>query len=177
MLSLHICEECGATLVPFAEEMSMGMKCPNCSWAVVATNPDAMVLKGYPIPCASCDDWMHGVISDGSITYTCPSCGDSFLTSYHPAIFSDSNRYTVILMKLDHATKSHVRVISKLLKLNTIEAWKALKIKRDYEFEFDAIQAVGVVNLLEEAGIPYTITPELNFTTADVVNINEQEFL
>lgn len=114
--------------------------------------------------CGTCGTHLEHRI-EGSVQGSfCPECHNCcVVTTYIPQIAQDIAQYKIYLLSADYNNKEQIKVISKIGRVNFLQARKMIQATRPLLFEGEAIEVDKARAILQGLPILYEIEPDFPY--------------
>lgn len=112
--------------------------------------------------CPECGAQMYETYDKPALNLTCPKCGCKIATTRWEKIDLDRTNYKVLIMADVNPSLAHIKIISKIIGKNFIQAKEAI-INGTLLFEGLAVDVKNIKNLLDNNAIKYNIIPNFPY--------------
>ena len=112
--------------------------------------------------CQKCGAEMYEKYDKPALNLTCPKCGCKIATTRWEKIDLDRTNYKVLIMADVNPFLEHIKIISKIIGKNFIQAKEAI-INGTLLFEGLAVDVKNIKNLLDNNSIKYNIIPNFPY--------------
>ena len=103
-------------------------------------------------------------VRDNSVQgWLCPICGWGVVTTYIDEIYLDKTEYSIFIKNVTNINKDKIKLISKISGVNYIVAKQMLEKDSICILKSQAIDIKKAICELENADIPFEVTPEFNY--------------
>lgn len=113
--------------------------------------------------CENCKANMIFVRENSVQGWSCPVCGWGIVTTCIDKIYQDMTEYSINIKSVACINKDKIKTISQIAGVNYVAARQMLKKEGTCILKAKAIDIKKAICELENANVPYEITPEFNY--------------